>query len=37
MKFLLASVVAVAGQAHAAELLTITVSHELDAACMHTP
>jgi hypothetical protein len=32
MKFLLASVIAVAGQVHAAELLTITVSHELDAA-----
>jgi pectinesterase len=32
MKFLLASVIAVGGQVHAAELLTITVSHELDAA-----
>jgi len=32
MKFLLAGVIAVGGQVHAAELLTITVSHELDAA-----
>ena len=31
MKFLLAGVIAIGGQVHAAELLTITVSHELDA------